>query len=245
MGMGCSLFEWLDRNDENKAGSVELVHQYRMNRPIMDLANRVTYSGKLQCVSDEIANARVEMNAHFMKRVSSERIKSLLFTESVVFLDTSELMRPILNERPAVDAEASNENKTVNRTECALVRDLCQIFYRYSDCNLAEQIGIIAPYNNQVKEIQAQCGRLSPSGFFKQIEVNTVDQFQGRDKKVIIMSFTNSVIRTEDTKVSILKCELCIVRADLRPHQMRKKSDNRVYLSYHRKPIFSNVIIFG
>jgi superfamily I DNA and/or RNA helicase len=35
----------------------------------------------------------------------------------------------------------------------------------------------------------------------KDIEINTVDQFQGRDKRIIIMSFTNSIVTNEPTKV--------------------------------------------
>jgi superfamily I DNA and/or RNA helicase len=38
----------------------------------------------------------------------------------------------------------------------------------------------------------------------KEIEVNTVDQFQGRDKRMIIFSFTNSLIKNEETKVKLV-----------------------------------------
>lgn len=46
-----------------------------------------------------------------------------------------------------------------------------------SDCNSAKDIGIISPYNNQVKEIQS---RFFNRSFYQDIEVNTVDQFQGK-----------------------------------------------------------------
>jgi DNA replication ATP-dependent helicase Dna2 len=206
LGMGASLFEWLDTNDtspEKAAGSVELVHQYRMNREIMDLANRMTYAGKLRCVSDLVASSRLQMSAQFMQRhAESGEFARKLFARSVVFLDTSELMRPILARQDDDHDADKTENRTVNRTESQLVRQLCQIFVRHSEASarLAEEhIGVIAPYNNQVKEIQAQLR--GDGAQQQQIEVNTVDQFQGRDKKMIIMSFTNSVIKEEDTKV--------------------------------------------
>lgn len=65
MGMGVSLFEWLDC----KQGAVELVHQYRMNNDIMDLANVITYCGKLKCVSESTANGYIRMNEKFLNMV--------------------------------------------------------------------------------------------------------------------------------------------------------------------------------
>ena len=66
IGMNVSLFEWLDC----KQAAVELVHQYRMNDEIMSLANEVTYSGKLQCVSSKIADSRIDLDAKFLSSVS-------------------------------------------------------------------------------------------------------------------------------------------------------------------------------
>lgn len=64
--MGVSLFEWLDSPE----GSVELVHQYRMNNEIMNLANEVTYAGKLKCMSEKIANSCVQIDTDFLSTVS-------------------------------------------------------------------------------------------------------------------------------------------------------------------------------
>lgn len=65
MGMGVSLFEWLD----SKQASVELVHQYRMNNDIMDLANVITYCGKLKCISESTATGFIRMNDKFLNMV--------------------------------------------------------------------------------------------------------------------------------------------------------------------------------
>ena len=67
MGMNVSLFEWLDC----KEGSIELVHQYRMNSQIMSLANEITYCGKLKCVSEKIANSVLHMNEEFLSAVNN------------------------------------------------------------------------------------------------------------------------------------------------------------------------------
>ncbi|KAJ8312633.1 hypothetical protein KUTeg_010006, partial [Tegillarca granosa] len=47
------------------------------------------------------------------------------------------------------------------------------------------EIGVIAPYRNQVKIIREELSKTCNC-----VEVNTVDQYQGRDKRVIIISFT-------------------------------------------------------
>jgi len=50
-------------------------------------------------------------------------------------------------------------------------------------------IGVIAPYRSQVLYLRERLGELnlSPS-----VEVNTVDQYQGRDKHIILISFVMS-----------------------------------------------------
>ena len=65
MGMGVSLFEWLD----SKEGSVELIHQCRMNKDIMDLANEITYEGKLECLASKIASSTVAVCQDFLSSV--------------------------------------------------------------------------------------------------------------------------------------------------------------------------------
>lgn len=58
------------------------------------------------------------------------------------------------------------------------------------------EIGIIAPYRKQVELIESKLKELS----LHNIEINTVDQYQGRDKDVIIISCArpgNSPIKSE------------------------------------------------
>jgi DNA replication ATP-dependent helicase Dna2 len=182
LGMSVSLFEWLN----SKEGSIELVQQYRMNKDIMSLANQITYSGKLECVSSLIAERKIKMNPKFSMPEKVQRI----FADSVVFIDTSEIMKLSATTN-------ATENVTSNLTEVEIVFNLCRIFNKYSDCNQASHYGVIAPYNNQVKEVQK---KLASYASLRDIEVSTVDQFQGRDKRMIIFSFTNSLLKAEETK---------------------------------------------
>lgn len=54
---------------------------------------------------------------------------------------------------------------------------------------LAKSIGVIAPYRAQVLLLKKNI-----SSIHLDIEVNTVDQYQGRDKEVIVYSCTKNTI---------------------------------------------------
>ena len=43
---------------------------------------------------------------------------------------------------------------------------------------------------------------------YKGLEINTVDQFQGRDKRMIIMSFTNSIVKTAEDNNRVREFEI-------------------------------------
>lgn len=58
----------------------------------------------------------------------------------------------------------------------------------------SDAIGVITPYQAQVQLLRTT---LATSLGLGDVEVNTVDQYQGRDKSVIIISFVKS--RNADT----------------------------------------------
>ncbi|KAG8252503.1 Tripartite DNA replication factor [Homalodisca vitripennis] len=57
-----------------------------------------------------------------------------------------------------------------------------------------ERVGVIAPYRAQVELLRKRTACLTGSS---RIEVNTVDQYQGRDKDIILYSCTRSRKPTE------------------------------------------------
>ena len=56
----------------------------------------------------------------------------------------------------------------------------------------ASEIGIIAPYNGQVRHIRRLLGEAFDAEQASELDVNSVDGFQGREKSVIIMSCVRS-----------------------------------------------------
>lgn len=62
-------------------------------------------------------------------------------------------------------------------------------------------VGVIAPYRQQLKAISARL----QSAVFTGVEVNTVDRYQGRDKSLIVLSFVRSTTEEGNVSVSLLK----------------------------------------
>uniref|UniRef100_A0A6Q2X5L2 DNA replication ATP-dependent helicase/nuclease DNA2 n=1 Tax=Esox lucius TaxID=8010 RepID=A0A6Q2X5L2_ESOLU len=82
--------------------------------------------------------------------------------------------------------ETVDKGGVSNRTEAALVHGIVSLLLK-AGCR-ASDIGVIAPYRQQLKAISGLLVGPAYSG----VEVNTVDKYQGRDKCVIVVSFVRS-----------------------------------------------------
>ncbi|RLU18862.1 hypothetical protein DMN91_009220 [Ooceraea biroi] len=182
LGADESLFVRLD-TDNN---TVKLSKQYRMNGRIMKLANDMTYRGRLVPGNRQVENAI--LTGENMERILSceKWIRNALSRnpdDSVVILDTGRTY----NLKP------HHENGTLDQAyanvwEAGIVSRLVQVLMEAGVH--ARNIGIIAPYNAHVNLLKKIVD--------KEVEVNTVDQYQGRDKDVILYSCAKSV--EHDTK---------------------------------------------
>ncbi|CAJ0581677.1 unnamed protein product, partial [Mesorhabditis spiculigera] len=169
LGMDVSLFERLQVHKESQAS---LTSQYRMNSRIAALASKLFYDGLLKCATDEVANGRLQIS-EYHGNASISLVFSPLLEHSVVFVDTDSAGND--------DAKMSMEGRgaTSNVYEAAIIGEMCGKFLKFGVC--ASDIGVICTYRRQVEVVRSQIGD-------SRIEVNTVDQFQGRDKSVIIWS---------------------------------------------------------
>ncbi|KYN37622.1 DNA2-like helicase [Trachymyrmex septentrionalis] len=185
LGAGESLFVRLD-SDNN---TINLWKQYRMNRRIMRLANETTYRGKLVSGNKQIENATLTGTNMEQVLSSCERwVRSTLsrnLDDSVVVLNTGRTYN--------LNVESGSRDVILDQTysniwEVAITLRLVQVLTEAGVC--ARNIGIIAPYNHHINLLKKVID--------KEVEVNTVDQYQGRDKDVILYSCTKSV--ESDTK---------------------------------------------
>lgn len=176
-----SLFIRLD-SDNN---TVNLSKQYRMNGRIMRLANDATYSGKLASGNKQVENATLTGVNMEQTLSSCERwIRSTLsrnLDDSVMVLDTGSTYN--LNVSGNVESSNKKDQVCSNVWEAVIILRLVQVLTKAGVCG--RNIGIIAPYNAHINLLKKIIDR--------EVEVNTVDQYQGRDKDVILYSCTKSI----------------------------------------------------
>uniref|UniRef100_A0A2K6THX3 DNA replication ATP-dependent helicase/nuclease n=1 Tax=Saimiri boliviensis boliviensis TaxID=39432 RepID=A0A2K6THX3_SAIBB len=183
LGMSESLFK---RLEQKKNAVVQLTVQYRMNSKIMSLSNKLTYEGKLECGSDKVANAVI--NLPRLKDVKLELEFYADCSDNPWLMGVCEPNNPVcfLNTDKVPAPEQVEKGGVSNITEAKLIVFLTSIFIK-AGCNPSD-IGIIAPYRQQLKIISDLLAHSSVG----MVEVNTVDKYQGRDKSIILVSFVRS-----------------------------------------------------
>ncbi|XP_075361450.1 DNA replication ATP-dependent helicase/nuclease DNA2 isoform X2 [Mycteria americana] len=179
LGMSESLFK---RLEQNQNAVVQLTVQYRMNSKIMSLSNMLVYEGKLECGSEKVSNATVNLpNLKKLKLELADASKTWL--QEVLDPDTPVCF---LNTEKVPAPEHAEKGGVSNMTEAKLVLFLTSLFIK-AGCKPSD-IGIISPYRHQLKTITDLMAKLKEN----RVEVNTVDKYQGRDKSIIIVSFVRN-----------------------------------------------------
>nr|XP_013189652.1 unnamed protein product [Amyelois transitella] len=174
LGMEESLFHRLMR--EEATSTLQL--QYRMNQALVDFANIVSYKSQLKCADEKIAEARLNID---VQKISCK----------------SEWLSQACSPKPELAAvfvhvPASGARACANQTEGCVVLALAEALIEGGV--KSSDIGVIAPYRDQVGLLRRTLSVFS-------VEASTVDQFQGRDKSVIIYSCTRSDVREDASKV--------------------------------------------
>lgn len=192
-GMDVSLFKRL--MEAHPTAVSRLCDQYRMNDDIMSLCNHLIYSNAMKCGDSSIAKARISLS---YGREVINRSHWLHFAiqpnPAVLMIDTDGLTAGRMLEGAAPSSKS--DGRVVNRSEAAVVCSLLRAL-RLASVDLQQQVGVISPYKAQVglirqmiqQELHRDEQQLPPP---MACEVSTVDQFQGRDKDIVILSTVRS-----------------------------------------------------
>lgn len=172
-GLRISLFEKLIEMYQEKSSSL-LKIQYRMNRKIMGFSNLYFYNNNLKA-AESAANRKLTNLGLKVKEENCFTAKSLNSEYPLVFLDTKEMKA---NERTF-----KGSNSYDNPVESEIVLDLLDQAIK-SSLN-EKNIAVIAPYKDQVDLINQH-------NKFKDVEIDTIDAFQGREKEMVIFSAVRS-----------------------------------------------------
>ena len=172
-GLDQSLFVLL-QNDSN---TTDLTIQYRMNSEIMRISNELTYNGVLKCANlDVLTQTLSPKDLSFLNQNNwISQVMASDLNKSVLFIDTDAIPAPEVRDI---------KGKVFNQFEAKIVEIIVKNFLKYFDIR-AQQIGVISPYQRQVRHIRELLA-------LEDLDVNTVDQFQGRDKEIVIYSCVKS-----------------------------------------------------
>lgn len=164
VGYDRSLFQ---RFVENGSPVFLLDRQYRMHPDISAFPSRYFYKGQL------VQDAK-------MKDWTARKYHADRLFKPFVFFDV------LGGHQSQVSGSKSLRNLTEVEFILLLVRTLLK---RYPEMDWRKKIGIIAPYKQQIYELGSHLARLEKDVDQRlDIEVNTVDGFQGREKEIIIYS---------------------------------------------------------
>ncbi|PSN36020.1 DNA-binding protein SMUBP-2 [Blattella germanica] len=163
-GLGLSLMERVVKKF-GKAVYRLLVRQFRMHRDIMMWPSKEMYDGRLE------ADPSVE----------SHLLKDLPLVETT---DETEIPLLFIDTSDSQFEEEVSDMSICNRGEAGIISVLVK---RLVTANVPQKsIAIITPYNYQVEMIRAYIDDL------KDIEVRSVDGFQGREKEAVFLSLVRS-----------------------------------------------------
>ncbi|RYA23795.1 hypothetical protein CRU96_06030 [Malaciobacter halophilus] len=136
--------------------------------------------------SDTFYNSEIETKEFL------EREHGLNFDKKVYFYSTSKL-----DNRFDKQSGTGKRNDT-NRDE--IIKILIEIEKQAQENNIKKSIGIITPYIAQRDNIRSKFGQIQNDFKMLNIEINSVDAFQGSDRNIIIYDIVRS---QNDNKVNI------------------------------------------
>ena len=177
-----TLFEKLIEKYEEKSSLLKV--QYRMNDKLIKFPNEEFYNGELTS-DNSVKNISLSdiLNLEDVKNLNKKEKKLLSSKHPLIFIDTSEMENNF-------EKHLKDSKSIVNKLESKIVLKISK-FYENLGINFKD-IGIITPYLDQANLISNKTD----------VEVKTVDGFQGREKEIIIISTVRS---NKKGKIGFLK----------------------------------------
>ncbi|CAL6102734.1 DNA_helicase [Hexamita inflata] len=185
--------------------------QYRMHPALIEYPNTKYYQG--------IINSGIKAENRILKLKTS--LKEQIITNSFPSLMID------VNGKEEFNKDSKSYS---NKQECEFTLELIKYILRTYYVK-EEDIGVITPYIQQKFLIQEQLKNIH----LNEVEVNSVDSFQGREKKIIILSFvrTDNNGFTSDQKrlnVSLTRCQyqlyiLCNVQCMNKNEELKQLVD--------------------
>ena len=162
-----------------------LAIQYRMHPDIMEIIN-LFYGGQLQDGNQDRGEAA---KSHGLRIDSVEGTPMIVPERHAYWFDSSELLGKMVLEQRR-EGSSSAENLAEAQMILELLRKV-ELAYREMNLNQKVTVGVISFYFDQVALIRRLLR--SESFYAVDVEVNTVDRFQGKEKEIIFVSLVRNV----------------------------------------------------
>jgi DNA replication ATP-dependent helicase Dna2 len=209
---------------------VSLVKQYRMAHEIMHLSNSLVYSGNLVCGTNDVANQRLDLQTDTIPE-SRKWLKAVLDpARRLLFIDTDGLNKSdrastdigdhsvAVSDLKAHKHAFSRENELEARVIAICVSALVKRGLH------GKSVAVLTPFRAQVgvlRSILDESSLISKNGgtmlgltgetpeerlasdTLRAVDVCTIDQYQGKDKSCVILSFVR--IHTSESVGPLLK----------------------------------------
>ena len=186
-----SLFkEYFEAADESIKHS--LLVQYRMHSDIMDIINRF-YDGRLEAGLSKASETRLKNHGLTLKGVDGGSF--ITPDRHAYWIDSSSLPdgTPVYESFPGRSTSACNYLEVE-----AIIELLKRMAAEYRALGFGKghrkSVGVISFYQSQVNELRRRFKAAKKSFDFSPIDVdiNTVDRFQGKEKNIIIASLVRN-----------------------------------------------------
>lgn len=187
-----SLFkDYFERADESIRHS--LFTQYRMHSDIMNIINRF-YDGRLNNGLDKETEDTVKKHDLRIRGIDGTRF--IVPEKHAYWIDSSRLP----NQENFYESRPLGSTSAENILECFLIIELLKKMAKeYSnkgfDKDKQKTVGVISFYQLQVNRIRALLKKERKTFDFSSlnIDINTVDRFQGKEKQIIITSLVRNL----------------------------------------------------
>ena len=181
-----SLFERYFENADSKIKET-LQYQYRMHTDIMDIIN-VFYDNQLLDGNED--NYTYDTKAHYLNIRSTAGTEMIIPDRHAYWFDSSELQGVRIFEQRK-QGSTSAENIVEAEMILELLRKMEIQYANMANVTTPVSVGVISFYYDQVALIRKM---LREETFHAiNVEVNTVDRFQGKEKEVIFVSLVRNV----------------------------------------------------
>jgi DNA replication ATP-dependent helicase Dna2 len=190
-GLDVSLFRQL--SEEHAEAVAMLGKQYRMCEEIMSLSNSLIYNGKLRCGIEAVAKRTLAIENMAALQDFHSRSGNISTCRNPCWLE--DLTRPSrkvvfastdLLGKDALETLTSGKNIT-NQVEATLTAQLVLSLLKIGVPG--KEIGVITLYRSQLALLRRL---FKHAGISSEVEIDSADRFQGRDKECIILSMVRS-----------------------------------------------------